>query len=352
MDTILAGPWGTGAVIAIIVLCVGGLAYWLVRRLTGGTGGAGAARGRQPRLALIDSASVDGRRRLVLVRRDNVEHLLMIGGPADLLIEQNIVRAVPVAPAREPSAAESSGLSQVRAKAAEPARESGVRFPLDQELEQAIVRGADVRRRPEPPWSEPAPPGSREGPSAPARPYDEIRPEPVVPRGGDARSRVEPSFPEFAPPRSGRSAEQQAKRTAAEVGARGGSSSEVPLRPAPPITPAASRPAPAGNIRESVPAPNLASDAEITDMAQRLEAALRRPMMAKDGRAEPVPKPTAGVGTGQPARESGKPREPVKVGAEPHQSSEASDPKGGAQSVLDSLEQEMASLLGRPAGKD
>ena len=38
-------------------------------------------RGRMPRLAVIDAAAVDGRRRLVLVRRDNVEHLLMIGGP-------------------------------------------------------------------------------------------------------------------------------------------------------------------------------------------------------------------------------------------------------------------------------
>src|SRR5581483_1340423 len=38
---------------------------------------------------------VDGRRRLVLVRRDNVEHLLMIGGPADLVVEPNIVRGVP-----------------------------------------------------------------------------------------------------------------------------------------------------------------------------------------------------------------------------------------------------------------
>ena len=47
---------------------------------------------RMPRLAVIDAAAVDGRRRLVLVRRDNVEHLLMIGGPADLVVEPNIVR--------------------------------------------------------------------------------------------------------------------------------------------------------------------------------------------------------------------------------------------------------------------
>ena len=48
-----------------------------------------------PRLAVIDAAAVDGRRRLVLVRRDNIEHLLMIGGPTDIVVEPNIVRALP-----------------------------------------------------------------------------------------------------------------------------------------------------------------------------------------------------------------------------------------------------------------
>ena len=51
-------------------------------------------RGRQPRLAVIDHASVDARRRLILIRRDNVEHLLLIGGPTDVVVEPNIVRAM------------------------------------------------------------------------------------------------------------------------------------------------------------------------------------------------------------------------------------------------------------------
>ena len=67
---------------------------WAVRRFGTGRLGGGSARGRQPRLAVIDYASVDGRRRLILVRRDNVEHLLMIGGPTDVVVEPNIVRAV------------------------------------------------------------------------------------------------------------------------------------------------------------------------------------------------------------------------------------------------------------------
>src|SRR5262245_13613894 len=73
-----------------------GVAAWLVRRFASDRLGANPNRGRMPRLAVIDAAAVDGRRRLVLVRRDNIEHLLMIGRPTDLVVESNIVRAVPV----------------------------------------------------------------------------------------------------------------------------------------------------------------------------------------------------------------------------------------------------------------
>src|SRR5262245_57916316 len=70
-----------------------GVAAWLVRRFASNRLGANPNRGRMPRLAVIDAAAVDGRRRLVLVRRDNIEHLLMIGGPTDIVVEQNIIRA-------------------------------------------------------------------------------------------------------------------------------------------------------------------------------------------------------------------------------------------------------------------
>ena len=87
----------------VAVLALIGVAAWLVRRFAGSRLGANTNRGRMPRLAVIDAAAVDGRRRLVLVRRDNVEHLLMIGGPTDIVVEPNIVRAMPArdqAPAR------------------------------------------------------------------------------------------------------------------------------------------------------------------------------------------------------------------------------------------------------------
>ena len=79
----------------VAVLALIGAAAWLVRRFAGNRLGANTNRGRMPRLAVIDAAAVDGRRRLVLVRRDNVEHLLMIGGPTDIVVEPNIVRAMP-----------------------------------------------------------------------------------------------------------------------------------------------------------------------------------------------------------------------------------------------------------------
>ena len=89
----------------LIVLALIGLTAWLVRRFGANRLGT-TARGRQPRLAVIDAATVDGRRRLVLIRRDNVEHLLMIGGPTDLVVEPNIVRAVGAREvAREPARA-------------------------------------------------------------------------------------------------------------------------------------------------------------------------------------------------------------------------------------------------------
>lgn len=42
------------------------------------------------RLEVVDHASVDSRRKLVLIRRDGVEHLLMTGGPVDVVIETGI----------------------------------------------------------------------------------------------------------------------------------------------------------------------------------------------------------------------------------------------------------------------
>lgn len=47
-------------------------------------------RGRERRLGVVEASNVDGRRKLILVRRDNVEHLIMTGGPVDVLVETGI----------------------------------------------------------------------------------------------------------------------------------------------------------------------------------------------------------------------------------------------------------------------
>ena len=70
----------------VVVVIVG----WLVRRVS--TKQFGEAAARNPRLAVMDAAPVDGRRQLIIIRRDTVEHLLIIGGPTDVVVETNIAR--------------------------------------------------------------------------------------------------------------------------------------------------------------------------------------------------------------------------------------------------------------------
>ena len=89
----IAGPeyasamiWTLAALILLLVILV---VVRIVRGLTFGTFVAGG-RNRKTRLAVMDATAVDSHRRLVLVRRDDVEHLILIGGPTDVVVEQNI----------------------------------------------------------------------------------------------------------------------------------------------------------------------------------------------------------------------------------------------------------------------
>ncbi len=89
------------------LIVVGGLllrGYLATGSVTGSINNTFFAPRPVKRLEVVDHASVDGRRRLVLVRRDNVEHLIMIGGPVDVVVETGIAadgRAV-VAAATKP----------------------------------------------------------------------------------------------------------------------------------------------------------------------------------------------------------------------------------------------------------
>lgn len=54
--------------------------------------GPGARNGRPRRLDIVEILSIDARRRLILIRRDGVEHLVMTG-ERDLVIESGIPAA-------------------------------------------------------------------------------------------------------------------------------------------------------------------------------------------------------------------------------------------------------------------
>lgn len=97
------------AIVAILLVAILlGLLY-VLRRMRAGTYVAGG-RNRRARLSIMDAAAVDSHRRLVLVRRDDVEHLLLIGGNSDIVVERDIRlsgqarRPAPQAPAADAEA--------------------------------------------------------------------------------------------------------------------------------------------------------------------------------------------------------------------------------------------------------
>jgi len=59
---------------------------WTARRL--GFMGRLAATGGRRRLAIVEVLPLDARRRLVLLKRDGVEHLLLLGQHSDIVIER------------------------------------------------------------------------------------------------------------------------------------------------------------------------------------------------------------------------------------------------------------------------
>jgi flagellar protein FliO/FliZ len=83
-NTLLNSAFALGIVLVMIVLGV-----WVLKLFTRAS--ANVARGRNRRLTVVDSAMVDARRQVIIIRRDNVEHLIMTGGPQDLVIESGIV---------------------------------------------------------------------------------------------------------------------------------------------------------------------------------------------------------------------------------------------------------------------
>jgi flagellar protein FliO/FliZ len=294
----------------VAVLALIGVAAWLVRRFASNRLGANTNRSRMPRLAVIDAAAVDGRRRLVLVRRDNVEHLLMIGGPTDIVVEPNIVRAMPGRDQLPPRPAVGSAEPQARIA---PLPDAGSWSDVDGSRAEAFDH-------PEPQMPEPPP--------RPARPSfaDEVR------RPAAAERRVERDpLTGFAPEPMGGRPEPRPELRGEPMPSRVTSRNEPPLMPRAPREAPKPPPIRAPERAVAPPPPPAASlaDQNLAEMAQRLEAALRRP--AGDTVAPPVaPEPP-------PGRAAPRNEPPMAPPAAP-------SPKSG----FENLEDEMASLLGRP----
>lgn len=110
--TLLNAGFSLGAVLVLIVLAV-----WALKAFTR-TGENLSRAGKQRRLVVVDSASVDGKRKVMIIRRDNVEHLIMTGGPQDLVIESGIAAADTPQPQR------------ARPAAAQPAQPADIATPI------------------------------------------------------------------------------------------------------------------------------------------------------------------------------------------------------------------------------
>jgi flagellar protein FliO/FliZ len=299
----------------VAVLALIGLAAWLVRRFAGNRLGANTLRGRMPRLAVIDAAAVDGRRRLVLVRRDNIEHLLMIGGPTDIVVESNIVRAMPgrdQLPQRAPMGAESAPRI-----APVPVPEAG----WDGEGHRS--NGHDHGE-----------PQTTEPPLRAARPSfaDEVR-RPASERRSDPLAGFSPE--PLGNPLSGRP-EPRPELRGEPMPSRVTSRNEPPMRPARPSEALKAPPVRAPERAAPPPPPAMsAADQNLAEMAQRLEAALRRP-----GAEPSEPR----IGAPSVAPESPANRAPARN--EQPAATPAAPPS--SKSGFENLEDEMASLLGRP----
>jgi flagellar protein FliO/FliZ len=107
------------------------------------------------RVGVIESVQLDGKRSIKLVRRDNIEHLVLVGGRNDVVIEPNIVRRPASKPARWP-ASETRGLPPPGVPTREPLAGSPPKSrqrdlgELTRRLE-AELRGSPPLRRHSPP---------------------------------------------------------------------------------------------------------------------------------------------------------------------------------------------------------
>jgi hypothetical protein len=286
------------AIILILLVLLG----LVLRKVWGGRlmmpGSDRSGRSRQPRLGIVDVYDLDRQRQLLLLRRDNVEHLLLIGGPNDVVIETNIVR---VAGTRVPAPSVDMGAERFEPSLDQPPRapqvEPNGRPSIESQL--AAQLGAFVRRPAEESDSEQElSPVAHVSAPVPAHSEPALKPDavavsaPPAVQGLRAEART-PSFQNTPPappappaPPSPSPAERPEPRP--QFTPPPFQSRATPVPPAQPVQPApfvqppepVRSPEPAASER---PAPDATL---LSDMAKQLEEALKRP-------ASPVSAPEA-----------------------------------------------------------
>lgn len=69
----------------ILLIAYGAKKFGLMARVT-----VNSAKTRDKRLNIVEILPIDARRKLMLIRRDDVEHLVMLGTERDIVIERDI----------------------------------------------------------------------------------------------------------------------------------------------------------------------------------------------------------------------------------------------------------------------
>lgn len=88
-----------GALLVVLGLILA--AAWLYRKLAGTGGGRPLlGGGRTRRLSVSESLPLDASRRLLLIRRDDTEHLILVGQDRAMVVETGIPAPPPAEPTR------------------------------------------------------------------------------------------------------------------------------------------------------------------------------------------------------------------------------------------------------------
>ena len=91
--------WGTylnSLFVLVFILILIYALTWVLKRVNHSKMLHGRKSGK--RVTVVDVAVLDGKRKLILVRRDDVEHLLLIGGPTDVIVESGINKSGDIRP--------------------------------------------------------------------------------------------------------------------------------------------------------------------------------------------------------------------------------------------------------------